>query len=33
MRSRKRREIMNLMSVETVIGQRFLCGVNREIVA
>jgi hypothetical protein len=29
----KRREIMNLMNIETVIGQRFLCGVNREIVA
>ena len=26
----KRREIMNLISIETVIGQRLLCGVNRE---
>jgi hypothetical protein len=29
----KRREIMNLMSIETLIGQWFLCGVSREIVA
>jgi hypothetical protein len=29
----KRREIMNLISIETVIGQRFLCGVNRGIMA
>jgi hypothetical protein len=29
----KRREIMNLMNIETVIGQRFLCGVNCEIMA
>ena len=28
----KRREIMNLMNIETVISQRFLCGVNREMV-
>jgi hypothetical protein len=29
----KRQEIINLMNIETVIDQRFLCGVNREIVA